>query len=581
MESRAAYGSDLVVEVLRALDIPYIALNPGASYRGIHDSIVNFAVPSGRESDPEMIVCCHEEIAVAVAYGYASVTGRPIAVALHDVVGLQHASMAIYHAWCSRLPMIVLGGTGPMATENRRPNTDWVHTALVQGNQVRDYVKWDDQPSSLAAIPESILRGYRIAMTEPRGPVYLCFDTDLQEQPVASPITLPDPQRFRPPAPMGPDPSALEEAARIIAGAQHPVIVVGAVARHPDALPPLRELAELLGAAVVGLGYALPGNHPLNASDARAEALVEADVVLALDVPDLFGAFSQTSGLKDRGVFPQYLRPGAKIIHIGLWDLLQHSWATDYQRLYPVDIAITADTSLALPLLLDLCRRKQGDTAAIERRREAATAIVAAARQRRAAALERLTTSNTISPARLGAELGAAIQGKPWMGVPRPEWEVTDPEQVPSAGSGGTSAGLGLAMGAAIGATIARKDSGRFTVHLTGDGEFLYTPSSLWTLANLNLPILTVINNNRLYGNDEGHQEHVARIRGRSVENKYIGITLDRPATDFAAMARSFGIEGIGPVEDPAALREVLDHAVSVVMNERRPVVVDVVTHAG
>src|SRR5207302_1064544 len=168
--SQAEYGSDLVAEMIRSLEIPYVSLNPGASYRGIHDSFVNFA-----GGGPEIVLCCHEEIAVAVAHGYARATGKPMVAAIHDVVGLQHATMGVYHAWCARLPVIVVGGTGPMAAENRRPNTDWLHTALVQGNAVRDYVKWDDQPASIAAIPESIMRAYRIAMTEPCGPVYLCF----------------------------------------------------------------------------------------------------------------------------------------------------------------------------------------------------------------------------------------------------------------------------------------------------------------------------------------------------------------------------------------------------------------------
>ena len=573
--SQAQYGSDLVVELLRSLAIPYVSLNPGASYRGIHDSLVNFA-----GGGPELIVCCHEEIAIAVAHGYARATGKPMVVALHNVVGLQHATMGIYHAWCARLPMIVIGGTGPMAAENRRPNTDWLHTALVQGNQVRDYTKWDDQPASLAAIPESIMRAYRIAMTEPMGPVYLCFDSDLQEEPIASPITLPDPKRFAPPAPAGPDPESLKEAASLIANASFPVIVAGSVARHREALTALRELAELLAAPVISTDFGLPTDHPLHATEIRVEVLRQADVVLALDVADLASAFSQASGIKDRGVFPQYIGPQTKIIHIGIWDLLQHSWATDYKRLYPVDVPITGDTRLALPMLVDFCRqaisRAAGGDTKTSDRRSAIEAIRTQAREHRAA--PRSSDARPISAARLSAEIWQAVKGKPWVGSARSGWEVTDPEQVPSAGSGGGSAGLGLAMGAAIGTALAYKGSGRFSIHLTGDGEFLYTPSSLWTLSNLNLPVLTVINDNRLYGNDEGHQEHMARVRGRNIENKIIGITLDRPAIDFAGLARAFGIEGFGPIEDVSELRDVLEAAVRIVMNEQRPVVVDVLT---
>jgi thiamine pyrophosphate-dependent acetolactate synthase large subunit-like protein len=574
--SRAEYGSDLVVELIRELGIPFVSLNPGASFRGIHDSLVNFA-----GGGPELVVCCHEEIAVAVAHGYALATGKPMVAALHDVVGLQHATMAIYHAWCARLPMIVIGGTGPMATDNRRPNTDWLHTALVQGNQVRDYTKWDDQPASLAAIPESMLRAYRIAMTEPMGPAYICFDSDStgrDDRFLDNPSEI---QRFSPHPLLRPTRTAAL-AAESLVKADFPVIVAGSVARNREALAPLQELAEMLTAPVISTGFGLPATHPLHATGLRQEVLHEADVVLALDVSDLFGAFSQTGGIKDRGSFPSYIGKDTKIIHIGVWDLLQHSWTSDYQRLYPVDIPITADTRLALPILVDLCRRALERNGAgrsrMDDRRRAIEEFQGRARERREANLRREWDRRPISLGRLNGELWQAVKGKPWMGSVRPGWEVTDPDQVPSAGSGGGSAGLGLAMGTVIGATLPYRRSGRFSVHVTGDGELLYTPSSLWTLSNLGLPILTVVNNNHIYGNDEGHQEHIARVRGRNVENKYVGISLDRPATDFAALARSFGIDSFGPIEDPDDLKDVFAEAVRIVSKEQRPVVVDVVT---
>ena len=175
----ARYGSDLVVDLLKVLGIEYVALNPGSSFRGIHDSLVNYE--SGRTPNPEMILCCHEEIAVAVAHGYAKATGKIMPAIVHNVVGLQHASMAIYNAWCDHTPVMVMGGTGPMNSSKRRPWIDWIHTAQVQGNLVRDFVKWDDQPVGVEAFPSSIMRGYRIAMSDPGGPVYLCFDVSDQE----------------------------------------------------------------------------------------------------------------------------------------------------------------------------------------------------------------------------------------------------------------------------------------------------------------------------------------------------------------------------------------------------------------
>src|SRR5680860_21812 len=139
------YGSDLMAELIANLDVPFIALNPGASFRGLHDSLINHP----NRDMPELITCTHEEISVDIAHGYAKATGKVMAVAIHNVVGLQHATMAIYDAWCDRVPVLMFGGTGPMPVEKRRPGSDWLHSALVQGNLIRDFVKWDDQPASV------------------------------------------------------------------------------------------------------------------------------------------------------------------------------------------------------------------------------------------------------------------------------------------------------------------------------------------------------------------------------------------------------------------------------------------------
>ena len=580
--SQAEYGSDLVIEMLRGLDIPYIALNPGSSFRGIHDSLVNF--PPG--NDPEMIVCLHEEIAIALAHGYARATDRPLVAAVHDVVGLQHASMAIFNAWCDRVPLIVIGGTGPVNTENRRPHIDWVHTANVQGNQVRDYVKWDDQPASVEAFPEALMRAYRIAMTDPKGPVYVCFDVDLQEQPITTPLILPDMQRFRPPTQLAPDPDALARAAELLAGAAHPVIVADDTGRDPAAVRPLGELAELLGAPVLTVGsrFAIATNHPLNLGMAREEVLADADVVLALDVYDL-GAALCTTG-RERGDRP-LIAPTTKVIHIGVDDLLQHSWVSDRGRLFPVDVPITANTGLALPMLVDLCRRAlDRDPASarrIDERRAAAQKLHETVRERALTTARGRWDNRPISLDRLYGDTYDVIKGMPWTvvhsGYSRAwagaSWEFTEWEQM---AGGGRGSGLGQGACAPLGAALAYKDSGRLCVSIVGDGELLYTPSALWTASNLSLPLLMIVNDNRSYGNDESHQNHLARVRGRPVENRGIGIYLEEPATDFATLAKSFDVEAFGPVEDPSALRGVLDRAVSIVAKERRPVLVDVVT---
>src|SRR5512132_1621312 len=346
-----------MVEMLRELGIKYIALNPGASYRGLHDSIVNFEPGKG----PEMIMCTHEEIAVAIANGYARATGEIMATGLHDIVGLLHASMAIFNAWCDRTPILNLGGGGPQNATNRR-STDWVHTALVQGNAVREYVKFDDQPNSVDAVAESFLKAYRIAMTEPKGPVYVCLDTDVQEAKIDKPMVVPHAQFFRPPAGSGANPESLRRASQLLAEAQWPVIVAGEVGRNPKALPPLLDLAEALAAPVIAADgrYAFPSTHPLNLTTAREEALRQADVVLALDVPSLGVPLGPS--VRERGNFAPVIPPSCKVIHITLLDLERQSWVSDAMWLLPVHLPIAADTSVALPQLVEEIRTRLNAT---------------------------------------------------------------------------------------------------------------------------------------------------------------------------------------------------------------------------
>src|SRR5213596_964637 len=273
----------------------HVALNPGATFRGLHDSLVNHG-----KGDPEMILTLHEEIAVALAHGYAKARGAPMAAVVHDIVGLQHASMAIFNAFCDRAPILVLGATGPMDATRRRPWIDWIHTALVQGTQVRDYVKLDDQPASVAAIPEAFLRAWRLARTEPQGPVYLCLDAALQEEALERPVPLPDVARFQPATPPHADPRAIDDAARRLAEARYPVIVVENLGRRAGATTTLCRLAERLAAPLVDLAVeyqgrpSVPGNHPLDMSGARDEVVREADLILALDVSNFLGALGHT-----------------------------------------------------------------------------------------------------------------------------------------------------------------------------------------------------------------------------------------------------------------------------------------------
>lgn len=575
----ARYGSDLVVDLLTALGVEYVAFNPGASFRGLHDSVVNYG-----GDRPRHLLVTHEEIAVAIAHGYGKARGQPMAAIVHDTVGLLHASMAIFIAWLDRAPVLVLGGTGPMDSSKRRPWIDWIHTALPTGQAVREYVKWDDQPASLAALPESFLRAWRIAMTEPRGPIYLALDAGLQEQPLGTDSPLPDPARFAPPAPPAADRVALETAARWLVEAKHPVVVADYVGRSAEAVAALVALAELVALPVIDRGsrFNFPNTHPLDLTGAEGDLLGEADLVLALDLLDLAAPLA-TVDRTTRQV-RSCLPAGARVIDLSTRDLLLRSWTQDVGALHAADLAIMAESRVALPQLLAACRETIEETPALKADLEARAARLAARHRALADAArtdaERQWDARPVSLPRLASELWAVVKDEDWVLVNRTLdwwtrrlWPWDRHDRYVGVSHGGS---VGYGIGHAIGAALAQP--GRFAINIQPDGDLLYTPGGLWTAAHHRIPMLIVMFNNRAYYNDEEHQERMARHRGRPVERKGIGIRIEDPPVDFAGLARSFGLHGEGPIEDPRDLRPALERAVRHVALERRPALVDVVT---
>lgn len=578
---KVRYGSDLAVALLRALEVPFIALNPGASFRGLHDSLVNFNRDGG-PGDPEIIQCTHEEIAVAIAHGYAKAKGQPMAVALHDIVGLQHASMAVFNAWCDHVPVLLLGGTGPMDPERRRPWIDWVHTALVQGTVVRDIVKWDDQPSSHAGVVESLARAQRVMLSEPTGPVYVCLDVGLQEEDIEG--TDPDiawaVEAGRPTTAPSGDPAALRTMATALREARWPVLLAGAVGRSEAGFTALETLAERWALPVLDLGNRLnvSSTHAMNLSGADGEVLARADVVIALDVKDLSGPLSGLSQPAASGAGTGG-SPRPRLFSVSLEDFALSSWVMDYQRLVPTEMAVAADSAAVLVALLDLLG-SPGE--AVEARRQEVAEWHARLRHSFRQEAQRRVGEQPIAPAELALALDEVL-GKEdfllangdlrgWMGrllaLSRPRQYL--------GGSGG--AGLGYGIGATIGACLATRGTGTLVVDVQPDGDLMFVPGGLWTLAHHRLPALIVVYNNRSYFNDEEHQHRMADHRGRDRARAVIGTRIEEPVIDFARLAESMGVMGLGPVEEGERLVATLAQAVRHIRQERRPVLVDVVT---
>jgi len=590
------YVSDLVVYLLNRLGVEYVTLNPGATTRGMHESLVTYA---GNVA-PEVITCSHEEIAVAMAEGYYLATGRPQATLVHNIVGLQHASKAIYEAWLDNVPMIIIGGTGPMDSTHRRPWIDWIHTAQVQGQIVRDYVKWDDQPQGALSVAESILRAYQIAMTEPRGPVYLCLDVELQESRLPDGFAIPDPSRYRPAAPPSGDPEAIADAAKALREARWPVLMVEGLGRTPGGGEALQSLSELLGIPVIeqGASFNLSNLHPLNVSGASAEVLKEADLVLTVGVKDIDAALTRPE--PEAGIVPSGLprvpagfsrrhqsiiREGTKLVRVGLQEYGIKSWTSSHGRLVPADIAILGSGPPVLRELARLCQSAlDGDLQrrVAERAAKAREIHTAVATRVQKDLKERWWSQKPIATARLSAEIWETIRDQDWVlahgslsGWERRLWEVRDGARY-IAGGGGTGTGMGVAMGVAL----AFRGTGKVCVSIQNDGDLLYTPGSLWTAAHHQIPMLIVMFNNRSYYQDVGHQLAVTKMRQRPLDNVGVGVSLEGPATDFATLAKSFGIYGEGPILDPEEIRPALARGLTVVKEKRRPALIDTVTQS-
>jgi thiamine pyrophosphate-dependent acetolactate synthase large subunit-like protein len=544
----ALFGSDVVAEVLRALDIPFVALNPGASYRGLHDSLVNHL----GNTTPQMLLCLHEEHAVAIAQGWAKVTGKPMAVVVHSNVGLFHATMAIFNAWCDRMPILVLGATGPVDAVKRRPWIDWLHTAQDQGALVRNYVKWDAQPASPEAAREALLRAAWMAGTAPMGPVYVNLDAAMQEAPLEQPLPLLPTARFTPGMTSATPADRVAEAVTLLRGAAHPLIMAGRATRDPAAWSRRIALAEALGARVVTdlkLGATFPTDHPLHvaapatfALPETARAIAEADVILSLDWVDLAGTLRAACG----GV-----APAAKVIQASLDHTLHNGWSMDHQGLPPVDLFLAAEPDVAVAAMLE--RLGHGEISPIAETPVETTDA---------------PPPGAINVPLLAASLRRAVAGQrvsllhlpiSWDGA---AWPFHHPLDFLGGDGGG---GIGGGPSISVGAALALIGSGRLPVAICGDGDFLMGATSLWTAVHYRIPLLVIVANNRSFFNDELHQERVARMRGRPVENRWIGQRISDPDIDHAGLARAQGATGFGPVTEAAELEAAFVAAVAVV----------------
>ena len=555
------WGSDYLAEVMRALGIAHVVLVPGASFRGLHDSIVNHL----GNRDPSMLLTLHEETAVALAHGYAKVTGKPLGVILHSNVGLMHGTMAIFNAFCDRVPMLIYGATGPMDAHARRPWIDWIHTCTDQAALIRHFIKWDNQPASLQSAAEAMLRAAQISSTAPCGPTYIVFDSALQEAKMPAKPPLPDVTRFAPSQPLHPSPDAVQAAAHLLANAKRPLLLPGRLSRSEDAWNERIALAELSGARVLTdlkTAATFPTDHPLHAglvkyvTEESKAVFADADVIMSLDWVDLAGTLKQV--WKDAS-------PPAKIIQVSADMLVHNGWSMDHQGLPPADVNILADPDATTRCLVQALRKLRRKRSALPKREPAETAKASARGDE--IGVRALADAVNEFAAQQPTSLIKVNIGWPAKGT-----RYNHPlDYLGNDGGGGVGSGVGISIGAAL----ALRGSGRFPIAVLGDGDFMMGVSGLWTATRHGIPLLIVVANNLSFFNDEMHQERMALQRGRPPENRWIGQRIAGPDIDIAALATAQGAIGIGPVNRTSELRKALRSAAKQTL-KGKVVVVDV-----
>ena len=553
-------GSDFMMDVLKTLNFEYITTNPGSSFQGLHESIINY----GGNKAPELLTCCHEESAVAMAHGYAKIEGKPIMALLHGTVGTQHGAMAIYNAYADRVPIYIVIGNH-MDAAVRPAGVNWYHSAQDMGAMIRDYTKWDDTPASLGAFANSAIRAYRLAMTPPMGPVAIVIDSEMQERPMPGPrpripkLTMPSP-------PQG-DMSAVREAAKMLVAAQAPRINCGRAARTPEGMKLVTQLGELLQCPVNGNGERMhiPSRHPLAGNGYQG---YPTDLVLDLEV-------------QGGGAPPAR----AKVISISSLDLFMKSNIQDFQPMSQADFAIAGDAEATLPSLIEEVKRQM----TADRKRafdERGKKIAEAHAKQREQAIEEARWAwdqSPISLSRLAAELWPLIKNEDWSlvgwqgfigGWPGRLWNM-DKHYHYIGGQGG--GGIGYNAPAAVGAALANKKYGRLSINIQTDGDMNYAPGVLWTAAHHKIPLLTIMHNNRGYHAEVMFVQRMAAQRNRGVDRAHIGTRLIEPNINYAKMAETYGLTGIGPITDPKDMAAAFKRGIEIV-KRGEPVMIDTVT---
>jgi thiamine pyrophosphate-dependent acetolactate synthase large subunit-like protein len=578
-------GSDFMVDVIKTLDIKYLPANPASSYRAIHESLIDY----GKNTMPEFLTCTHEEVGVGIAHGYYKIANKPLMTLCHGTVGLMHATMNVYNAFCDRAPVIILAGND-LDAAHRPPGVPTVHSAQDINAIVRDYTKWDDTPVSAQHFAQSFVRAYQIAVTPPCAPVILSLDDGLATEPVrdyGQKLYIP---KYVPTAAPAGEMGAVREAARLLVNAERPVIVADRAIHTQRGMDLLVQLAELLQAPVVRQRARLnfPNTHYLS----RPAAVIgQADVILGLELTDYWATVNKYTDNNHEGVgtVSPRVKPGTKLISISTLQLMTKANYQEFQRFQSVDVPIAGDVEATLPALIEAVKiaLPDGRKDAIAKRGQTIKEAYAKGREatRQTAAIA--WDASPISTARLCAELYAQIKDLDWSLVPSSGNVSGWPNRLWPMNKHyhwtGTSGGYGVGWGApaSVGGALANRDEGRFSVSIQSDGDLMYAPGALWTAARHKIPLLAVMHNNRGYHQEVMHVQRLANFRDRTAniadDLGPVGTSIMNPDIEYHKLAESMGWWAKGPIKDPADLGPAIKEAVAVVKSGQ-PALVNVWT---
>jgi thiamine pyrophosphate-dependent acetolactate synthase large subunit-like protein len=560
-------GSDLMVQVLRDLGIEYIAANPGSSFEGLQESLVNYGETPNVK--PEFITCLHEESATDMAHGYGKAQGVPMAVLLHGTVGMLHASMAVYQAFNDQTPILMIAG--------RDDHFIQAHTANDMAGALRSFTKWDAQPKTLAETLTTLQEAYRQAITPPRGPVLVVIDTDVQKE-EAGDMQVP---KYQPPRIASIDEMTAREIAKGLVNARNPRLEVGKL-RTPEGVQQAVELAELLGCSVSTMAMRAPMSFPHPHPLCGPGADTKYDYGLGLE--------SDADSVSIIGPSMKTVNKERDVTKIGWGDMREGPGRMGQQPRKPrAKQKITTDAEASLPLIIEQVKMQL--TSDQKSRIADRTAKHAEANHQHnikslkdALELKKVGWHRTpVTTARMYADLWPLIKDSDWC-LSSPSsfsgnhhvdlW--THQKHYSYLGDQGAG-GIGYSIGASMGAGLAAKHRDRIVIDINGDGDINYAPGSLWTAAHHQLPVLVIVHNNRAWNMELMFLEYMCGVRGRRTDRASIGTTLRDPDLQYAKMAECYGVESEGPISDPEKLDAAYKRGIAAVKSGR-PYLIDVVS---